>query len=68
MKINVDFSKNKDYISIMICNKCSNKKTRVTNTKPIKGGTVITRYRRCEKCGNRFTSHEYPDREHGNDE
>jgi len=46
------------YINGMLCISCQ-KKTKVTHTIPILGGTVIKRRRKCKKCKRAFMTLEY---------
>lgn len=42
----------------MRCSNCSNKNTKVLDSRPIEEGAAIRRRRECEKCGFRFTTFE----------
>ena len=46
----------------MKCPFCGYRDTKVTDSRPNEMGTTIRRRRVCEKCGNRFTTHEEIDR------
>ncbi len=45
----------------MRCPFCSHDDTRVVDSRPAEGGASIRRRRKCEDCGNRFTTYERSD-------